>query len=206
MEYVIFTLLWIIWCTLHSALISLTVTNYLKYRLGTGFRFYRICFNIFSLATVTPLFLWHPTEPFFTWDGYFVIGKIFIYLIGTFLAVAGGLQYDILHFVGIRQIREKSSHTLISEVGELNTRGILGIIRHPWYSAAFIFFWVSDLGTAEIIRNVILDSYIVIGVYLEERKLVAELGDKYWEYQRQVPMMIQCKWPRRQKEVHEQGN
>ncbi len=206
MEYVIFTLLWIIWCTLHSAMISLTVTNYLKRKLGIGFRFYRVCFNIVSLATVTPLFLWHPTEPFFTWDGYLVIGKIFIYLIGTFLAVAGGLRYDILHFVGIRQIREITSNTLMSEAGELNTGGILGIIRHPWYLAAFIWFWVSDLGTGEIIRNVILDSYIVIGVYLEERKLVAELGDKYREYQRQVPMLIPYKWPRRQKEAYDQGS
>ncbi len=197
MEYIIFTLVWILWCILHSALISLTVTNYLKRRMGIAFRFYRISFNIFALVTVTPIFMWHPTEPYFTWDGYFVVGKVFICLVGTYLAVAGGMQYDILHFVGIRQIREKTSNTLMSEAGELNTHGILGIIRHPWYLAAFICFWVSDLGTGEIIRNVILDSYIVIGAYLEERKLVAELGDKYREYQRQVPMMIPYKWDRR---------
>jgi len=196
MEYAAFALLWILWCTLHSAMISVSVTGYFKYKLGNGFRFYRLFFNIFALVTIIPLLLWQPAESYFTWDGYFVIGRIFIYLVGIFLMLAGGMHYDMLQLVGIRQIREKTSNTLMSEVDELDTRGILGIIRHPWYLAGFILIWGSDLGTAEIIRNVIMDSYFIIGIYLEERKLVAELGEKYREYQRQVPMLIPYKWPK----------
>ncbi len=206
MEYISFALSWIIWCIVHSTLISVTVTDYLKRKSDAGFRFYRVCFNLFALVTVIPLFLWQPSEPWFTWDENFIIGRILIYCIGSFLAIAGLIQYDMLHFIGIRQMREKTFNPLTPEARQLNTHGILGIIRHPWYLAAIIWLWGSDLGTAEIIRNVILVSYIVTGTFLEERKLVAELGDKYREYQRQVPMMIPYKWPRRQKEIHEQGN
>lgn len=104
--------------------------------------------------------------------------------------IAGALQYDMLSLAGIRQIMTGSKQKLNLRKAKLNYNGILGIIRHPWYLAAGILFWASDLGISEIIRNIILDCYLIIGAHLEERKLVFELGDEYREYQRQVPMFI----------------
>ncbi len=108
--------------------------------------------------------------------------------------LAGGIQYDMLSLAGIRQLKAGFDLESDSSAAELSFNGILGIVRHPWYLAGFILLWTSDLGTAEIVRNVVLDCYFVIGAILEERKLVAELGDKYREYQRQVPMLFPYKW------------
>jgi protein-S-isoprenylcysteine O-methyltransferase Ste14 len=36
----------------------------------------------------------------------------------------------------------------------------------------------------------VLSVYIIIGCILEERKLLAEFGDAYRQYQRQVPMLV----------------
>ncbi len=111
--------------------------------------------------------------------------------------LAGGFQYDMLNMAGIRQLKNGITHESDLDAAELSFNGILGIVRHPWYLAGFILIWASDFGTAEIIRNIIVDFYFVIGAFLEERKLITELGDNYREYQRQVPMLIPYKWQKR---------
>jgi protein-S-isoprenylcysteine O-methyltransferase Ste14 len=73
----------------------------------------------------------------------------------------------------------------IIESGKFDSTGVLGVVRHPWYLAVFILLWARDLSPTQIIINVILSAYLVIGTLLEERKLVLEFGDKYKEYQRQ---------------------
>ncbi len=108
--------------------------------------------------------------------------------------LAGGIQYDMLSLAGIRQLYRGVSHEADSSTVEISYGGILGVVRHPWYLAGIMLIWISDFGTAEIIRNIIVNCYFVIGAILEERKLVAELGEKYREYQRQVPMLIPYKW------------
>lgn len=42
----------------------------------------------------------------------------------------------------------------------------------------------------DIVINVVLTVYVIVGTKLEERKLVLEYGDRYIKYQREVPMLI----------------
>lgn len=116
-----------------------------------------------------------------------------MFAIGGFLMISGALQYDMFSLAGISQLTKDTRQEPVVANTQLNYNGILGIIRHPWYLAAGILIWASDLGFAELIRNIILDSYLIIGAFLEEKKLVLELGDKYRAYQRQVPMFIPYK-------------
>ncbi|MGZ8894509.1 MAG: methyltransferase family protein, partial [Candidatus Aminicenantales bacterium] len=51
-----------------------------------------------------------------------------------------------------------------------------------------------DHSLSGLMINVILSVYLVIGTFLEERKLVLEFGDKYQVYQLQVSMFIPFKW------------
>ncbi len=72
MIYLYAVLGWIVWCSLHSTLISIPVTEYMKRKLGDGFRFYRLFYNAFSLATLIPLLLYSASirqEPVFRWEG-----------------------------------------------------------------------------------------------------------------------------------------
>jgi len=193
MELAVFSLAWILWCAIHSILISNSVTGFFQNRLHSHFRFYRLSYNIFAFITIVPLCLWQPTDPFFRWEGYDFAGQVSIFIVGGFLMIAGALEYDMLSLAGIRQIITSTKQKPSTGEVELNYNGILGIIRHPWYLAAFILLWTSHLGVAEIIRNGILDCYLIIGVYLEERKLVLEFGEKYREYQQRVPMLIPYK-------------
>jgi protein-S-isoprenylcysteine O-methyltransferase Ste14 len=84
----------------------------------------------------------------------------------------------------------------MTESGEFDSSGVLGIVRHPWYLAVFILLWSRDLNVAGFIINMVLSAYLLIGTLLEERKLVLEFGENYKAYQRQVSMLLPLKWLR----------
>ncbi len=196
-EYIIIAFLWIAWCFAHSAMISITVTGYLKRILGDSFRFYRLFFNITAAITLVPVFLYSTSVPnthFLCWDGYLRIIQIATIIAADVLLIIGLFHYDMQMFVGIRQVREKNTHTLMVRHGELDTSGILGMTRHPWYLAGIISVWAWDMGVPDIIRNVIITAYFLIGTYLEEKKLINEFGEQYREYQRNVSMFFPVKW------------
>ena len=125
-----------------------------------------------------------------------VLVQLFLIAISVTLFISGGLKYDFFQFLGIRQIKSGKSHSTLSESGEINTTGILGITRHPWYLAAIILVWVDyrDMYVSTFIVNILLTIYIVIGTMLEERKLVIESGDIYRNYRKRVSMLLPTKW------------
>ncbi len=82
----------------------------------------------------------------------------------------------------------------VVEICELKTSGILGLVRHPWYTAVFFLLWARDLDPAAVIVNSVLTVYVIIGTHLEERKLIAVFGQTYQEYQKEVSMFFPIKW------------
>lgn len=185
------------WCALHSTLISLSVTDYLKKHLGNLFRFYRLFFNLVSLATLAPV-IWYglglKSAPFFEWNGYLKMVQMILLGIGVFLFLAGAKHYNGLVFLGIKQIREKTIYDSLSKTNRLDTTGILGLIRHPWYTAAIALLWTTNLDISILLENIIFTVYLIIGTFLEERKLVIEFGDQYRAYQKIVSMFIPYQW------------
>lgn len=58
------------------------------------------------------------------------------------------------------------------------------------YFALLIYLWCQTFSLTDIVVNIVLTVYIIIGTKLEERKLVLEFGDTYIKYQQEVPMLI----------------
>jgi protein-S-isoprenylcysteine O-methyltransferase Ste14 len=160
-------------------------------------RFYRIFYNLFSILTFVPIILYASTLNsgyIYQWAGYAQIPRIIAIILSLFLFYAGGRHYDGLQFLGIRQIRAQTNHKSLTDTGDLNTRGILRIIRHPWYTAAIIIIWMRNIDISTLIINIILTLYLVVGTFLEERKLLLEFGEKYRYYQENVSMLFPFKW------------
>jgi hypothetical protein len=123
-------------------MISVTVIGFVKKRLGKSYKYYRLFYNLAATATLIPVLLYSLNlkgDVLFRWDGNLAIGQFFLLLIAISLFLAGGKQYDLQQFIGLRQIRSGKSFSGISESGEINTPGILRVTRHPWYLAAIIF-------------------------------------------------------------------
>ncbi|RPH38077.1 MAG: DUF1295 domain-containing protein, partial [Desulfobulbaceae bacterium] len=70
--------------------------------------------------------------------------------------------------------------------------GVFGLTRHPWYLGSLLLIWsiLPGYSAVDLLVSTILSVYLVIGTFLEERKLLAEYGDAYRRYQHQVPMML----------------
>ena len=199
MEYTLLIILWCAWCTLHSAMISLTVTSYLRNKLGSKYRFYRLFYNLIALTTLIPVILYGADltgQVLFCWDGFWLIFRFILVIIVLLLFISGAMKYDMLQLFGIRQIKSGNSYYGLSETGDIDTSGILSITRHPWYLGAIIFIWIGhrEMYVSTLIINIILTIYIVIGTVLEEKKLIAEYGDKYREYKERVSMIFPCRW------------
>ncbi len=195
------SLLWISYCVLHSALISITVTDFFKRLLRQNYRFYRLFFNLFSAGTLAPLVVYShslrwKTELIFRWEGEIRIVQYFLIALSMVLLVAGARHYSLLRFLGIRQILEGKFGSAMTESGGFDSSGSLGVVRHPWYVAVFILLWTRDLDLARITVSLVLSAYLVVGTLLEERKLVREFGDRYRIYQREVSMFLPLKWLR----------
>jgi protein-S-isoprenylcysteine O-methyltransferase Ste14 len=64
-----------------------------------------------------------------------------------------------------------------------------------------------NLTIDRLLFNVLWTLWIVIGSIFEERDLIAEFGDTYREYQKQVPMLIpRWIWPKREPIVPNEGD
>ncbi|MDY6950334.1 MAG: NnrU family protein [Thermodesulfobacteriota bacterium] len=193
MSYIVLAVLWIAWCVLHSAMICPSATTYLKGQFKRGFRFYRLLFNVVALATMTPIVFYEKSLDggwALLWQGPWVVFQIFLYTAAFSLFFFGARHYDLSQFLGIRQIREGMATKSLAGDHDIDTRGILGIMRHPWYAGGLVLVWTRNLTSATLITNVILTGYLIVGAYLEERKLVMEFGDKYRAYQEKVPMFV----------------
>ena len=94
-------------------------------------------------------------------------------------------QFGILDFIGLRQLATRESKR------DLVTRGLYRYVRHPFYTFALLFLWLSPVLTVNLlVLYLALTIYVHIGIYFEERKLLREFGDQYVNYRANTPMLI----------------
>lgn len=200
MDYVVLLLLWISWCTLHSLLIASPVTGYFRQRLGAGFRFYRLVYNGLSVVTLVPvlLYAWSlRSSPLFSFQGPWRILQFLLLFISFSLFLSGIRRYDSLQFLGLRQLVHSDACAVLTQDCKLDLGGVLGMVRHPWYTGGILIVWARDLDMAAILTNSVITGYFIIGAFLEERKLIAEFGETYRDYQKRVSMFFPFKWVRK---------
>jgi methanethiol S-methyltransferase len=123
-------------------------------------------------------------------------GNLWAQLFGTEIAhlVAMAAGYTIV-LAGIVMIaRGWREIYYASREQRLATDGIYGVVRHPQYTGIFIVIFGEGLVHWPTIISVAFFPVIVGAYFLlarkEEAKMIAQFGDRYREYQRQVPMFI----------------
>jgi methanethiol S-methyltransferase len=194
MEYLSVASLWIGYCVIHSYLISIRFTNLMTRLLKDYYAFYRLFYILFSLALLIPLINFttqSDTKIIITYSYTLsILRYALMYSALLMFFVAFFFNYDSLSFFGIRQMLDfgKTKKTNPSEA--LKRNGLLGMMRHPMYLALIVYLWCQTFRTMDIVINIVLTIYVIIGTILEEKKLVLEFGDTYIKYQQEVPMLI----------------
>ena len=193
MNYPLVVILWAAYCALHSFLISVRFTALMTRLLRSYYAFYRLFYVVISFILLVPLirFTGKLESPvIMTYDGplsvvrYALISAALLLFFWAFF-----FEYDSLSFFGIRQMLSFGKPTAATPV-ELKRSGLLGMVRHPMYLALILYLWCQTFRMVDLVINTLLTVYVLIGTWLEERKLGLEFGEAYLRYQREVPMLI----------------
>jgi len=192
-------ILWLLWCAQHSLLISHRLTSFIQEKLPAAMVWYRLVYNLFAFVTLIPIVLytgWEGGPPVLTWQGWTVALRLILLVLAVVLFYGGAARYDLDTFLGLRQLREKRWQVTLAPGEEFSGSGVFGVTRHPWYLGSLFFIWsvFSQYTAAMFCAAVVLSGYLVVGTWLEERKILQSFPDTYGAYQQKVSMLFPWKW------------
>lgn len=112
--------------------------------------------------------------------------------VGWLLVLTSTFLINHFDLFGLRQVwRHARGHGPAPEAPFV-VRALYRIVRHPIMLGFLIAFWATPTMTlGHLLFALVTTAYIVVAVkFLEERDLVAQYGETYRAYQRQVPMLL----------------
>lgn len=181
-------LAWALYLGVHSLLAANPVKARIAGRWPGLGRRYRLAYNAIATVLIVPLIVateWLDTAPLWSWSG---PGAWASDIVGA-LALAGiawsSRAYDLGEFLGLGARRPS---------GVLGLSAVHRFVRHPWYFLGLVWLWTRDMDGARLTAAAVITAYVVIGSYLEDRKLEQLHGDAYRRYRRQVPGLVPLPW------------
>jgi methanethiol S-methyltransferase len=146
-----------------------------------------------SLALLLLYWQWRPIPAPVVWS---VTNPAAILLIQAVFWIGWGLvllsTFLLNHFelFGLRQVWARLlGRTLPAP--QFRTPFLYKRTRHPLYLGFLLAFWAAPTMTAgHLLFAVGTTGYILIGIWLEERDMIALFGDQYRRYREQVSMLI----------------
>ena len=185
MEYLILTALWFIYFTLHSILASTKVKSFFEKLLSSGFRFYRMGYTIISTVGLIALLLFNESLPLkliFESVGLMRYLSLVMATFGVIVISRAFREYRFSSFVGLKK-----------ETSEFSQSGELKYVRHPIYSGTILIvigFFLFNPSMANLISVSCILFYLPVGIFLEEKKLIEQFGDRYISYRKEVPSIF----------------
>lgn len=188
-EHIILAFLWIVFCALHSLLAARGLKKKLALRMGSGFRYYRLFYTLFAFLSLAGVVYYQ-----LSMEQWLLFVRTQALVIAGYIVAGCGLALMLVcikkYFVGLSGIR-----SLYSEAAPqpLIISGVHRFMRHPLYMGTFAFIWGLLLlypYTSLLIANTVITVYTLLGIELEEAKLVDEFGDDYRRYRQTVPKLL----------------
>jgi protein-S-isoprenylcysteine O-methyltransferase Ste14 len=113
-----------------------------------------------------------------------------LYALGWLLVLGSTFLISHTDLFGLRQVMAARAGRGY-ESPPFVLRGLYRIVRHPLMLGFLVVFWAAPtMSVGHLVFAFASSAYIVAGVLLEERDLVATLGDPYVRYRARVPMLI----------------
>lgn len=193
LDHLWYLLAWISFGALHSLLAADAVKRRLKPRLGA---WYRAAYNILAtlhLIAVLAVGYWLIDSGSLGLPPIVAGLQIAVFVIGAAIFLHALRFYDLGRLGGLFQLYQAGRGRDEPDEEPLRTDGWHRYVRHPLYFAGLLMLWGaarSELGVATALWASL---YLVIGAWLEERKLLRHFGQAYADYRAKVPALIPWK-------------
>ncbi|MGJ4998490.1 methanethiol S-methyltransferase [Bradyrhizobium sp. HKCCYLS3077] len=144
-----------------------------------------------SLVLLLLLWQWRPL-PTLVWrlDGVAATVLTGLHWFGWLLVLTSTYLIDHFDLFGLRQAifavrgTEAPAHPF-------KTPLLYRLVRHPLMLGFLIAFWATpEMSVGHLLFAALNTAYILVGVWLEERDLVAQFGASYERYRQRVPMLL----------------
>jgi len=120
-----------------------------------------------------------------------------LFAAGWATVLAATFMINHFELFGLRQVFAAWRGSPSRETG-FQATWLYRLVRHPLMLGFLIAFWATPSMTAgHLLFAIGTTGYILIALQIEERDLVAQLGDSYRVYRNSVPMLIPGLRPRR---------
>jgi protein-S-isoprenylcysteine O-methyltransferase Ste14 len=182
-----------LFCMLHSLLASLPFKRLAWQTFGPVMdRWYLPAFSAIAALTITPLvllLLLFPGQMLYVvsspWRWFMVAGQALATLGTAFAFVHAPHRFSI-------SAQLSSPRAIQSE--QLGIRGIYCWIRDPFLFFGLITIWLTPFMTVNLlVIYLVTSTYLYLGSLHWEKRLVAQFGEKYYDYQKIVPRMVPWK-------------
>lgn len=144
-----------------------------------------------SLILLLLFWQWRPIpEPVWQIEGIAAGLLVGVYWLGWLVVFASTFMIDHFDLSGLRQAFFALRGAEIPGQS-FKTPLLYKIVRHPLMLGFLLAFWATPRMTAgHLLFAVMTTAYILVGLQLEERDLIAEFGVTYQQYRRRVPMLL----------------
>jgi protein-S-isoprenylcysteine O-methyltransferase Ste14 len=146
-----------------------------------------------TLALALLLWQWRPIAEPVIWSVDSVVAANILWVIfwlGWTVLLTATFLINHFELFGLRQVFARIGGRELP-AQEFRTPFLYRYVRHPIYLGFLLGFWSTPVMTAgHLLFSIATSGYILVGIWFEERDLVAQFGEQYRRYRRQVGMLV----------------
>jgi methanethiol S-methyltransferase len=146
-----------------------------------------------SLVLALLLWQWRPLPAPVIWSVQSAVGQELIWAVfwlGWTVLLISTFLINHFELFGVSQVVARLTGSDLPKA-EFRTPLFYRYVRHPIYLGFLLAFWAAPVMTAgHLLFSIGCTGYILIGIWFEERDLVAQFGERYLRYRNQVGMLL----------------
>ena len=145
-----------------------------------------------SLVLAVLFWQWRPIPAPVVWHIENAAAQVLwgVFWLGWALVLASTFLINHFELFGLQQVFARLTGRAMP-APQFRTPLLYRYVRHPLYLGLLLSLWSAPVMSAgHLLFSAGLSGYILVGIWFEERDLVAQFGEQYRRYRRQVGMLV----------------